>query len=122
MGTCGNGQVDWRRRLLHTHDGKHETKAGVKIVFLWLNQAVFAMGLLRIISGTIEICAGLLMWRLNAIEKALLVNTALAMVGPLVLLTTTTIGLVGIADRLSFAKLVWIGAGVACIFIGIKAK
>ena len=62
------------------------------------------------------------MWRLNALEKALLVNTALAMVGPLVLLTTTTIGLVGMADRLSPAKLLWIGTGVTCIFIGIKAK
>jgi len=91
-------------------------------VFWWLNQAVFAMGLLRIISGTIELCAGLLMWRLNAVEKALMVNAALAMVGPLVLLTTTTIGLVGIADRLSLAKLLWIGIGVTCILIGVKAK
>ena len=91
-------------------------------MLFWLNPAVFAMGLLRVISGTIEIFAGLLMWRLNAIEKALLVNTSLAMVGPLILLTTTTIGLVGMADRLSLAKFVWIGAGLACIFIGIKMK
>ncbi len=91
-------------------------------MFLWLNQVVLAMGLLRVISGTIEVCAGLLMWRFNDIEKALFVNTALAMVGPLVLITTTTLGLVGIADKLSFAKMFWILAGVICIFIGLKAK
>lgn len=87
-----------------------------------MNPAVFAMGLLRILSGTVEIFAGLLMWRLNAVDKALLVNSSLALVGPLILLTTTAIGLVGLADRLLPAKAVWIGAGVACIFIGIKMK
>ena len=91
-------------------------------MFFWLNHIVFAMGLLRLISGTIELCAGLLMWRLNDIEKALFVNSALAMVGPLVLITTTTIGVVGIAEKLSFAKLFWILCGVTCIFIGLKVK
>ncbi|MCZ8512813.1 YqhV family protein [Paenibacillus filicis] len=87
-----------------------------------LNKIVLSMATLRIFSGSIEIFAALLMLRFNQIEKALLVNSGLALVGPFVLLTTTTIGLVGLADKLSIGKLVWVMAGVSCIFIGILKK
>ncbi|MNR28217.1 hypothetical protein D3C85_1455320 [compost metagenome] len=80
------------------------------------------MASLRLMSGSIEIIAAILMIRLATIEKALLVNSTLALVGPLVLLTTTTIGLVGIADKLSYGKMLWIIAGVCCLFIGIIKK
>lgn len=113
--------LDLHTGQLHRHEEK-QVKGRCENVFFWLNQIVFAMGLLRLISGTIELCAGLLMWRLNDIEKALFVNTALAMVGPMVLITTTTIGVVGIAEKLSMAKLFWILGGVTCIFIGLKVK
>ena len=73
-------------------------------------------------SGSIELIAAILMLRLATIEKALLVNSTLALVGPLVLVTTTTIGLVGIAEKLSFGKMLWIIAGVSCLFIGIIKK
>ncbi len=87
-----------------------------------LNKIVLSMALIRIFSGSIEIMAGLLMLRYNQIEKALLVNSALALVGPLVLLTTTTIGLVGMAEKLSAGKMLWVLVGVSCIFIGILKK
>ncbi|MDO3677035.1 YqhV family protein [Paenibacillus ehimensis] len=87
-----------------------------------INKIVLSMALIRIFSGSIEIMAGLLMLRYNQIEKALLVNSALALVGPLVLLTTTTIGLVGMAEKLSAGKMLWVLVGVSCIFIGILKK
>ncbi|GGG56723.1 YqhV family protein [Paenibacillus radicis (ex Gao et al. 2016)] len=87
-----------------------------------LNKIVLSMASLRITSGMIEICAALLMLRLNQIDKALLVNSSLALVGPLILIATTTIGLVGLSDKLSFGKLAWIAAGIACLFIGILKK
>ncbi len=87
-----------------------------------LNKIVLSMAMLRMMSGSIELIAALVMLRFNQIEKALLVNTGLALVGPLILITTTTIGLVGIADKLSYGKMMWIFAGVACIFIGIVKK
>ena len=80
------------------------------------------MAMLRLFSGSIEIIAALLMLRFNQIEKALMVNTGLAMAGPLILLTTTTIGLAGLADKLSIGKLIWVLLGVGCIFIGILRK
>jgi hypothetical protein len=87
-----------------------------------INKIVLSMATLRLMSGSIEIVAALLMLRFNQIEKALILNTGLAMVGPLVLLTTTTLGLVGLADKLSFGKMIWVLAGVSCIFIGILKK
>ncbi|UJF31263.1 YqhV family protein [Paenibacillus hexagrammi] len=87
-----------------------------------INKIVMSMASLRLLSGSIEIIAAIIMIRLNQVEKALLVNTGLALVGPLVLLTTTTIGLVAIAEKLSFGKMIWVIAGVSCIFIGILRK
>jgi hypothetical protein len=86
------------------------------------DKIVASMATLRFMSGSLEILAGLLMLRLNQVDKALLVNSGLAVVGPLVLLATTTIGLVGLADKLSLSKLLWIVLGVSCIFIGILKK
>ena len=87
-----------------------------------INKVVLAMGTLRLLSGSIEIFAALLMLRLNQIDKALVVNSSLALVGPLILIATTTIGLVGISDKLSLGKFVWVLAGVTCLLVGILKK
>jgi len=87
-----------------------------------LNKIVLTMASLRLTSGFIEICAALLMLRLNQIDKALVINSSLAFVGPIVLLLTTAIGLAGLADKLSPAKLAWVAAGITCLMIGILKK
>jgi hypothetical protein len=87
-----------------------------------MNKIVLSMASLRLMSGSLEIIAALLMIRFNQIEKALLVNSGLALLGPLVLLSTTTIGLVGIAEKLSYGKMLWVLVGVSCIFVGILKK
>lgn len=87
-----------------------------------MDKSVFSMALLRILSGSIELTAALVMLKLNDVTKALSVNAMLALVGPLILISTTTIGLVGMSDKLSPVKLVWVGAGVACLLIGILKK
>ncbi len=87
-----------------------------------LDKFVMSMAGLRVLSGSIELIAAVLMLRFMQVEKALLINSGLAMVGPLILLATTTIGLVGMADKLSFGKLFWVMLGVSCIFFGILKK
>ncbi|CAM4508124.1 MAG: YqhV family protein [Paenibacillus macerans] len=87
-----------------------------------LDKFVVSMATLRMFSGTVEILAALLMLKLGRVDKALAVNSALAFVGPTVLLVTTSIGLAGIADKLSWGKMIWIGCGVACLLIGILKK
>ncbi len=80
------------------------------------------MALLRILSGCIEVFAAYLMIRFNDIEKALIINTSLALIGPLILAITTAIGILGIADKLSFGKFFWIILGVGFIIYGIKSN
>jgi hypothetical protein len=85
-----------------------------------MDKAVLAMAILRLLSGTIEITAALIMIRLNEVSKALVVNSMLALVGPFVLMTTTIIGLIGLSDRLSFGKIFFILLGVGFILYGIR--
>ncbi|WP_106768093.1 YqhV family protein [Paenibacillus faecalis] len=87
-----------------------------------LDKFVAGMASLRIFSGSLEIIAALIMLRLNQVDKALAVNSALALTGPLILILTTTIGLVGMADRLSWDKIGWISCGVALLLFGILKK
>lgn len=87
-----------------------------------IDKFVLGMASLRVLSGSIEIIAAVLMLRYMQVEKALLINSGLALVGPMVLLLTTTIGLVGMADKLSASKMLWILAGVSCIFYAILKK
>lgn len=75
---------------------------------------------LRLLSGLIEISAAFLMLRLNSVEKAVAVNAALALIGPTIFLLSILIGLIGMSDKLSLSKFLFIGAGVLLILIGIK--
>ncbi|OIJ16042.1 hypothetical protein BKP35_03410 [Anaerobacillus arseniciselenatis] len=85
-----------------------------------LETAVLGMVILRLISGLIEITAATLMLKFNTVDKALMINAALAIVGPIILITTMSIGLIGMADKLSFSKLLLIGCGVLLILIGLR--
>ncbi|GIO11819.1 hypothetical protein J19TS2_13740 [Cohnella xylanilytica] len=87
-----------------------------------MDKTVFSMAVLRIVSGSLELTAAIVMLKLNDVQKALVVNSMLALVGPLVLLTTTTIGLVGLSDKLSPMRFLWVAAGVSCLLIGILRK
>ncbi|KQL49163.1 hypothetical protein AN963_05165 [Brevibacillus choshinensis] len=86
---------------------------------MW-EKAIVGMAALRILSGSIEILAALLILKVNEVEKALVINSGLAIVGPIVLITTTTIGLLGMSDRISYAKIAWILVGISCILIGVR--
>ncbi|MBT2659336.1 MULTISPECIES: YqhV family protein [Bacillaceae] len=90
-------------------------------MFIILEKAVLGMAFLRLLSGSIEIFAAILMLRFNSVEKALMINSSLALVGPIILILTTTIGLVGIVGDISVMKIVWILLGVAFILIGVKS-
>lgn len=91
-------------------------------MFTTIEKVVLGMALLRIFSGSIEICAALLMLKLNNIEKALLVNSTLVLVGPIILILTTSIGLSGIAEQISYFKIFLIFIGIVCILSAILSK
>lgn len=87
-----------------------------------MDKYVSWMAILRMFSGSIEITAALIMLRLGRVDKALAVNSALALVGPSILILTTAIGLTGMARELSPGKLLWVAAGVGCLLFGIFKK
>ncbi|MFZ3578198.1 YqhV family protein [Virgibacillus sp. DJP39] len=91
-------------------------------MFVMIEKAVFIMVLLRLVSGSIEILAAALMFKLNNIEKALIVNSSLALIGPIILIVSTSVGLLGISEKVSFAKMICIFTGVVLILVGIKVK
>ncbi len=89
-------------------------------MFYLFDKAVLGMAVLRLISGSIEVTAGLLMLKLNQIDKALIINSSLALVGPVILIATTTIGLMGIADKISFTRIFFVLIGIGFILYGVK--
>ena len=91
-------------------------------MFILLEKAIIGMAFLRLLSGSLEIFAAILILKFNDVEKALVVNSSLALIGPLVLIVTTAIGLFGIAERISFTKIFWIVCGVGCILYGVKSN
>ncbi|GGE53771.1 YqhV family protein [Priestia taiwanensis] len=88
----------------------------------WLSTietTVLSMAVLRLIGGSLEVTIALLMLFFNDPKKSLALNSILAMVGPFILLSTIAIGVAGVAQELSFSKLVFVGIGVTCILIGV---
>lgn len=81
---------------------------------------VAGMALMRLISASIEITAALFMLRLAKIEVALRINATLGLVGPMVMIGVTTLGLVGLAGQLSYGKLFFIVLGVGLILYGVR--
>lgn len=81
---------------------------------------VFGMALIRFLSAAIEFSAALLMLRFNRVEAAIGVNAALGLVGPLILLFATMVGVLGISGRVSPGKLLLIILGVALILRGTR--
>jgi hypothetical protein len=91
-------------------------------MFVFIEKALLAMVALRILSGSIEIGAALLMLKFNDLHKAFTINSLLAFVGPTIFFSTTAIGLVGLSGRISPLKAVCLIAGVLLIGLSIKMK
>lgn len=85
------------------------------------DKLVWGMAGLRLISGSIEVIAALLMLYYGTIERAVVVNAFLSLIGPTVLILVTTIGLLGLADKLDFTKMVIVMAGVGLILYGVRS-
>ncbi|MGM0472023.1 MAG: YqhV family protein [Bacillota bacterium] len=84
------------------------------------DKLLLGMALLRVFSGLVEFGAAILMIKFNSVEKALKLNSVLALIGPIILVLVSTLGLVDIADKVSLVNIVIIGMGVGLILVGIR--
>lgn len=89
-------------------------------MFLLTDKIVAGMAGVRILSATIEFTAAMLMLKFGKVETAFKINAVLALIGPTVLLTVTSLGLIGLAGKVSVSGMAIIILGVALIFIGIN--
>ncbi len=79
------------------------------------------MGLLRALSGLIELSAALLMVYFNDVATSLKINALLAIIGPSIMILVTTLGLIGISNQVSPWKMLTILLGVILIFYGLNS-
>lgn len=92
---------------------------GILMIYI-KNKILLSMALLRVFSGIVEFSAAVLMLKFNSVSKALQLNSLLALVGPTVLILVTSLGLVGIAEKISFLNFMIIASGVGLILLGIN--
>jgi len=78
------------------------------------------MAALRFISALIECAAAVYILHRFQVKEALRVNALLGLVGPLILIFVTLVGVVGIADKLSFGRLGLILLAVLLIFAATR--
>lgn len=89
-------------------------------MFFVFEKIVFGMAALRVVSSLIEFTAALLMLRFNNVETAFKINALLAVVGPTVMITVTSLGLVGLAGKASPQGLIPILMGIGLILYGAQ--
>ena len=81
-----------------------------------------SMAIMRFISSVIELAAAFLILNSRGVERALRINAALGLVGPLIFTAVSLLGLAGLSGKLSFAKLLIILIGVILVLIGTSAN
>ncbi len=89
-------------------------------MFQVVDKIVLGMAGVRFLSAAIEFSAALLMLWFGRVETAFKINALLAIVGPTVLLTVTSLGLIGLAGKSSPLGMLTVVCGVVLIFAGIN--
>lgn len=67
---------------------------------------VRAMALMRVLAGSLEVGAALLMLRFGQVESAFRINAWLGIIGPAIFLIVSSLGLTGMAGRVPPLKVV----------------
>lgn len=87
-----------------------------------IEKALLFIIILRVISGSIELTAAALMFKFNDLEKAFYINTMLALVGPVVLIVTTGLALLGLAEKISMTRIICLFGGILLILFSLKSQ
>lgn len=80
------------------------------------------MALLRFLSASVEVTAALLMLRLGRVDAAFRINALLGLIGPVILIAVTAVGLFGLAGKISYARFGMIALGVTLILFGTRSS
>lgn len=81
---------------------------------------VVSMALLRLLAGSIEITAALLMLKFGRVQTAIKINGVLGLIGPVILTLVSSLGIIGLAQQIPLSKLATVALGVILIFVGTR--
>jgi len=79
------------------------------------------MATIRMISGLLEIAVALIFLKIGRVDSALRMNAFLGLVGPLVFIAVSVLGIAAIAVRLPLYKVFLISIGMVLVLIGTKS-
>jgi len=85
-----------------------------------MDRYTVGMTIIRLISGSIEITAAIMMWRFGDLKTAFRINGLLGLTGPVVFMSASAVGLLGLAGKLSLARLALVLGGVFLILLGAR--
>ncbi|MEW6546811.1 MAG: DUF2619 domain-containing protein [Bacillota bacterium] len=89
---------------------------------MFLHHAVAGMALVRLLSASLEFCAAMLMvFHFRTPAEALRLNAILGLVGPLIFVTVSCLGLAGLARELPGPRILLVVAGVILIILGTRS-
>ncbi|MEW6172729.1 MAG: YqhV family protein [Bacillota bacterium] len=80
---------------------------------------VWGMAGMRFLSSSIEFTAAVLMLYFGRVDSAFKINALLSLIGPIILFTVTSLGIWGLAGRLSPAGFLYVLVGVGFVFYGV---
>lgn len=82
----------------------------------------FLLGIrvMRALSATIEVTAALLLFQMTDIKSMIRLNSFLGLVGPLIFIGVSALGIVGSLDEIRWPKLLLVLAGVSLVVVGTK--
>ena len=79
------------------------------------------MAIVRVISGLLEIIVAIVILKIGRVDAALRMNAFLGLIGPLVFIIVSVLGIAAIAVKLSWLKIVFLCLGIIFVLIGTKA-
>lgn len=79
------------------------------------------MATIRMISGLLEIAVAFIFLKLGRVDSALRMNAFLGLIGPLVFIVVSALGIAAIAVRLPWYKVFLISLGMVLVLIGTKS-
>lgn len=86
-----------------------------------MEQTLNNMATVRMISGLLEIGVALLFLKAGRVDAALRLNAFLGLIGPMVFIVVSALGITAIAVKLSWMKVILTMAGLLLVLLGTKS-
>lgn len=86
-----------------------------------MEQTLNNMATVRMISGLLEIGVAVLFLKVGRVDAALRLNAFLGLIGPMVFIVVSALGITAIAVKLSWMKVILTVAGLLLVLLGTKS-